>query len=585
MRKKLIHNYILIILISVAITAGAFIFYGYSYLVNENEKSLTARVNLVADFFTEQDIQSEEDLQNYIDKYAKDIDLRLTFINEEGNVLADSEADPSDMENHKTRPEVRRAFRNEVGADHRYSETVGIEYYYAAVRVELNGYTGVIRASEPAEAFEALIDTLTFSIAVMIFVCIGIAMVLVYYQSKRIMEPIEYMTKKSEEIAAGQYNGSILVDGTDEVARLARSFNKMTKSLRIEQERVISRKEELSSILKSMNSGVVALESNGRILFYNAPFARLIQFEDNEEGDKLLGKSFYRFFRNEEVIDVISQVEEEEKPVRSETVITLDEKEMTLLIKGTPLYKKAKRKFGTLLILEDVTRMKKLENIRKDFVSNVSHELKTPLTSIRGFVDTLKNGAIDDPAFARRFLDIIDIEAERLSILVNDILILSEIEAGNETGKSMVHVEEVIDEVIELLEKKGKENVTILKDMEKPVTDFLCNRHRLKELIINLADNGLKYTNEGSVTIKCWEEESDLLLQFIDTGVGIPKEHLPRLFERFYRVDKGRSRKQGGTGLGLSIVKHLVELYHGTITVESEPDKGSVFTVRLPYYE
>lgn len=585
MRKKLIHNYILIILISVAITVGAFVFYGYSYLVNENEKSLTARVNLVADFFTEQDIQSVSDLEKYIDKYAEDIGLRLTFINEEGNVLADSEADSSDMENHRTRPEVRRAFRNEVGSDHRYSKTVGIEYYYAAVRVELNGFTGVIRASEPAETFEALIDTLTFSIAVMILVCIGIAMVLVYYQSKRIMEPIEYMTKKSEEIAEGHYNGSILVDGTDEVARLAKSFNKMTKSLRIEQERVISRKEELSSILKSMNSGVVALESNGRILFYNAPFAHLIQFEDNEEGDKLLGKSFYRFFRNEEVIDVISQVEEEEKPIRGETVITLDEKEMILLIKGTPLYKKAKRKFGTLLILEDVTRMKKLENIRKDFVSNVTHELKTPLTSIRGFVDTLKNGAIDDPAFARRFLDIIDIEAERLSILVNDILILSEIEAGNESGKSMVHVEEVIDEVIELLEKKGKENVAILKDMERPVTDFLCNRHRLKELIINLADNGLKYTNEGSVIIKCWEEENDLLLQFIDTGVGIPKEHIPRLFERFYRVDKGRSRKQGGTGLGLSIVKHLVELYRGTITVESEPDKGSVFTVRLPYYE
>ena len=585
MRKKLIHNYIFIILLSVAITAGAFVFYGYSYLVNESEKSLVSRVNLVADFFSEQETTSEEDLQKYITKYAHDINLRLTFIDEEGNVLADSQADPSKMENHKTRPEVRRAFRNETGADHRFSDTNGIEYYYAAVLVELNGTKGVIRASEPAEAFEALIDSLTFSVVLMMLVCIGVAFVLVYYQSKRVMEPIEYMTKKSEEIAAGSYDGSIIVDGEDEVARLAKSFNKMTKSLRIEREKVISRKDELDSILKSMNSGVVALESNGRILFYNAPFVRFIGFEDNEEGDKLLGKSFYRYFRNEEVIDIISEVEEEEKPVSGETVLVQDDKETILMIKGTPLYKKANRKFGTLLILEDATRMKKLENMRKDFVSNVTHELKTPLTSIRGFVDTLKNGAIDDPAFAKRFLDIIDIEAERLSILVNDILILSEIESGNETGKAMVHVEEVIDEVIELLEKKGKENVVIKKDVKGPVTDYLCNKDRLKELIINLADNGLKYTNEGSVTIKCWEDESDLFLQFIDTGVGIPKEHLPRLFERFYRVDKGRSRKQGGTGLGLSIVKHIVELYRGTITVESEPEKGSIFTVRLPYYE
>ena len=162
---------------------------------------------------------------------------------------------------------------------------------------------------------------------------------------------------------------------------------------------------------------------------------------------------------------------------------------------------------------------------------------------------------------------------------------MSEIESGSDAGKSTVKVEEVVDEVIELLDKKKKDTVTVLKDMEKPVTDFLCNRDRLKELILNLADNGVKYTNEGTVTIKCWEEEQDLVLSFVDTGVGIPEEHLPRLFERFYRVDKGRSRKMGGTGLGLSIVKHIVELYKGTITVESKEGEGSTFLVRLPYYE
>lgn len=582
MRKKLIQNYIFIILISISITVGSFVVYGYSYLVKENEDNLLERVDVLAQFFEEQDIETKTELSQYIYKYAKQLDLRLTFIDEDGTVLADSQVHPSSMENHKTRTEVRRAFRQRVGADHRFSETMGVEYYYAAVRVKTDHFYGVIRASEPASAFEGLLDTLTTSVSLIACLCIVVALVLVNFYSKRVMEPIEYMTLKAEQISNGQYDGNILVDGEDEIARLARSFNKMTKSLRLEQERVIRRKEELDSILSSMNSGVVAIDSEGKILFYNDALLQLIGVGPLEEN--LLGKLFFQYFRNEEVIDVISYVEEEEKPATSELILEKDGNKRILSVKGTPLYKKSKRKYGTLLILDDITRMKKLENVRKEFVSNVTHELKTPLTSIKGFVDTLKGGAIDDPDFARRFLDIIDIEAERLAVLVNDILILSEIESGNDTNKSMVNVEAVIDSVIELLEKKEKKNVVIVKDMEKPVTDYLCNRDRLKELIINLADNGLKYTNEGSVTIKCWEEEKDLMLQFIDTGVGIPKEHLPRLFERFYRVDKGRSRKQGGTGLGLSIVKHIVELYKGTITVESEPGVGTVFTVKLPYY-
>jgi two-component system phosphate regulon sensor histidine kinase PhoR len=230
-------------------------------------------------------------------------------------------------------------------------------------------------------------------------------------------------------------------------------------------------------------------------------------------------------------------------------------------------------------------QVEKLENMRRDFVSNVTHELKTPLTSIRGFVETLKEGAIEDEEVAMRFLSIIDIEAERLGNLIEDILLLSEIESGTDTRMSLVEVEPMIDQVIELLNQSKKENVILKKESKGHVAPFYCNEDRLRELIINLADNGVKYTNEGSVTIECRQEENMLVLEFSDTGVGIPKEHLPRLFERFYRVDKGRSRKQGGTGLGLSIVKHIVELYKGTISVESEPGVGSTFTVRLPYDE
>ncbi|MDO4555439.1 MAG: ATP-binding protein [Lachnospiraceae bacterium] len=582
MRRRLIKNYLLIILMTIGITVCAFVANGYSYLVEENEKSLLSRASVLADSFSSQEPKQTEDIEAFLKKQSEKFGLRLTFIDRNGNVLADSDSDADTMDNHRTRPEIRRAFRNGQGADHRYSETMGVEYYYAAVEVEAGNFHGALRVSEPAHAFQELIDHLTFSISVLILLSVVLAFVLVNYFTKKVTEPIEYMTRKSEEIAEGNYGGSILVDGEDEVARLARSFNKMTKTLKIEQERVESQREELASILSSMSSGIAAIDSGGKLLFYNQLFLELLEIHMGNQD--LKGRSLYQYFRNEEILDVISNVEENESQFQKESPIEKDGEIRIILIKGTPLYRQEKKKVGTLLSLEDITKMKKLETMRTDFVSNVTHELKTPLTSIRGFVETLKEGAIDDPQFARRFLDIIDIEAERLGLLIQDILLLSEIESGTDTSKSMVKVEPVIDNVIELLEKKGKKNVQIVKEMEKPVTDFLCNENRLRQLIINLADNGLKYTNEGQVTIRCFEQENDLILQFVDTGVGIPKEHLPRLFERFYRVDKGRSRKQGGTGLGLSIVKHIVELYRGKISVESKPDKGSVFTVRLPYY-
>lgn len=610
MRKKLVRNYIFIILISICITVGSLIAYGYGCLVENNEDSLLERVDLIESFLDEQKVETKAELAQYIYKYAEETGLRLTFVDEDGTVLVDSKIHASGMENHKERKEVEQAFRKRVGFSHRYSDTLGTEYYYAAVRVRTGSIYGVLRAGEAATDFAALLDTLIKAILIIACLCVAVALVLVSFYSKRVMEPVEYITFMAEQISNGAYGGDLHVDGDDEIARLAVSFNKMTMSLRAEQELVMRQKEELSSILSSMNSGVAALDSEGKILFYNDAIRNLMDFDGMEQKDffgesiqeserkeksskkslqkqgkkeEILGKSFYEYVKNEEIADVIHYVEREEKPLTREIVSQERDKKVILSIKGAPLYKESKRVVGTLIMLDDITRMKKLENVRRDFVSNVTHELKTPLTSIKGFVETLKGGAIDDPEFSKRFLDIIDIETERLTVLVNDILVLSEIESGNDPNKSMVDVESVIDSVLDLLEKNEKKNVDIVKEVEGEIPPFFCNKDRMKELIINLADNGMKYTNKGCVTIRCRKEENDLVLQFVDTGVGIPEEHLPRLFERFYRVDKGRSRKQGGTGLGLSIVKHIVELYKGTITVESEPGVGSTFTVRMPY--
>ncbi len=230
-----------------------------------------------------------------------------------------------------------------------------------------------------------------------------------------------------------------------------------------------------------------------------------------------------------------------------------------------------------------VLAMKKVENMRREFVSNVTHELKTPLTSIKGFVETLKAGAIEDPKIAHKFLDIIEIESDRLSNLISDTLLLSEIESRKDTKREPCDVNAVITEVIDLLQPKVKEHVRLIFHPDPSVRPYSCNRDRLKQLLINLVDNGLKATEFGAVTVTCRSTASQLVMEISDTGIGMEEEQLDRIFERFYRVDKGRSKAQGGTGLGLSIVKHIVELYNGTIEVTSKPGVGSEFTVKLPY--
>ncbi|MCI8599554.1 MAG: hypothetical protein HFJ10_14125 [Lachnospiraceae bacterium] len=237
----------------------------------------------------------------------------------------------------------------------------------------------------------------------------------------------------------------------------------------------------------------------------------------------------------------------------------------------------------TMYFRKYISAMKKVEEMRKEFVSNVTHELKTPLTSIRGFVETLKNGAIEDPVCAGKFLDIIDIETERLGNLIDDTLLLSEIESKKEMSQEPCDVNQVIQEVTELLAPKVKPHVRLIFRPDSSVRPYTCNRDRLKQLLINLVDNGLKATEFGAVTIVCKSTDSHLVLEITDTGIGMETEQTERIFERFYRVDKGRSRAQGGTGLGLSIVKHIVELYRGTIQVKSSPGEGSEFRVELPY--
>ena len=420
MKKKVLFGYIIAAIVMMLAFEYSFWTNGFRYLEHQSEHSYLVQTELLRDLFLEGEVagrntEEENTFEEFTDTYAEEYDIRITVIDEAGNVLGESRGAGDLMNNHLDREEVQKALKGESNSVIRRSDTFDVDYCYCAVPVADGDFRGVIRTAIPLQE------------------------------------------------------------------------------------------------LRNMNHEFVR-----STVFAVLILAALILF---------LGLYFRKY----------------------------------------------------------VLAMKKVESMRREFVSNVTHELKTPLTSIRGFVETLKAGAIEDPKIANKFLDIIEIESDRLSNLISDTLLLSEIESKKEARREPCDVNEVITEVMDLLQPKVKEHVRLIFHPDASVRPYSCNRDRLKQLLINLVDNGLKATEFGAVTISCRSTASQLVLEVSDTGIGMEEGQLDRIFERFYRVDKGRSKAQGGTGLGLSIVKHIVELYNGTIEVTSKPGVGTEFTVKLPY--
>lgn len=577
MHKKLFISYLTIILLAISISTAIFWKKGYAFLYNQSQNYYLTQAKLVGDIFNGEELDSLKAYEAFVQKYAKKYKFRITIIDSNGEVFADSNTDEP-LENHKDRKEVIQALQGESVSVTRYSETMGQQYSYSAVPVVNNHFRGVLRISLPLSELHDLNNHMFYSIIYAILICFIIALITAAIFTGILAKPIHEVAKAARRITDGDYNIKIYTRDKSVVGKLAEAFNVMSGKLKENIESLTKRNAELEAILSSMTAGVVAIDDSNEIMFYNKAFTEII----NQTNKELMGQSIYNVFRNAAVFDTVDQVRENRKSIEQEGTISKDGLKY-IRVSATPLKMKEEYSFGVLLIIEDITKIKKLESIRNDFVSNVTHELKTPLTSIRGFIETLKGGAIKEEAVAIRFLDIIDIEAERLYNLIQDILLLSEIESKREYETIPYDINECVHSVIELLSSKVGEKVKIIYKPEPYIRPFVCNPDRMKQLFINLLDNAIKYTEEGSITINCLEKENNLILEVKDTGMGIEKEHLSRIFERFYRVDKGRSRKMGGTGLGLSIVKHIVELYNGNITVDSKPGEGSTFKINFPY--
>ena len=579
MRKRLLFTYIALVFVTLMASQISFWSSSQHFLEQQSEEQYTDQAELIRDIFEETAFSETADYDAFAKKYARRQEVRITIIDMDGTVVGESEENPSDMENHKDREEVKKAMTGVSDSVTRRSSTLGMDYCYCAVPVQTDSFEGVLRVSVPLEELHALRQEYMKSTIFMMTIGILLIAGMVIAFTRFIADPIDEVTEAAGKIAEGNYGIRLKTDQNSQIGKLADSFNWMSGRLEAAMKDLKDRNNELEAILRSMRTGVLAINGKDEILFYNDALMNLI----GHRGD-FLGESIYHLVRSSLIFDVIEKVRDS-RDVICEEGQSRTMGQQYLRVTGTVLNREKEQSRSVLLIIEDITDVKKLENMRSDFVSNVTHELKTPLTSIRGFVDTLKQGAIKDEQYARKFLDIIDIEAERLYTLIQDILLLSEIESGSDYNIQDCDVNGIIDETLNLLQPKIelKPEVDVIFQPEPYIRPFPCNPDRMKQLFINLIDNAVKNTEKGSVTVTCRVHNDHLMISVKDTGIGIPKEHLSRIFERFYRVDKGRSRKMGGTGLGLSIVKHIVEMYEGDIFVSSEVGEGTEFIIKLPY--
>lgn len=583
MKKKLMRTYILVISLTIIIVVLFSWQKTNQYFTETVKKDSETQSKLLTDILIHEDEAGDINFEEFAQKYSNITGVRITIIDMEGNVVIDSDEDFRVMENHAFRDEVSKALKGEVSSKKRFSQTLGTYYLYTALPLQLQSFDGVLRISVPLiQVRQIALDMLKY---ILIGIVIGaiVAIIIAYISTKKFMKPINELTNAAAEIAEGDFNKKIYINSGDQIGKLAETFNEMIEKLKINMSKLEQRNSELESILSSMINGIIAVDEDYKIFLYNDILTEIL----NIDGKEIEGKSIYEVIRNVDIFNVIEKSIVQEVHTIDETRISgIEDKVIRVYASPIISNKSNKKILGTLLVIQDVTNIRKLETMRSDFVSNVTHELKTPLTSIRGFVDTLKNGAIKDEKNANRFLSIIDIETERLSLLIGDILSLSEIEnMKNDKHINENNVGEVIEEVVNILRPKvEKKNIELLSTIPEDLKPFKCNRNRIKQLLINLVDNAISYTDKGYVKISCKEKIHYLIIEIEDTGIGIEKKYIPRLFERFYRIDKGRSRKIGGTGLGLSIAKHIVELYNGTIKVESELGKGTRFIVKLERY-
>jgi two-component system phosphate regulon sensor histidine kinase PhoR len=520
-------------------------------------------------------------LRDWVAKMAAS-NVRVTVIASDGQVLADSQSDPRTMENHAGRPEIRDAFAKGEGQSSRHSVTVDNNLLYYAVRLSVaGGPPAVLRFALPLQTVDQELwefrRRLWLASVVMLLVT-GIVSLLI---SQSFSSRVERLEMFSRRVAEGDFRPIEADRSGDALDSLAVSLNRTAAQLDRTIQTLTEERNLSSAILGSMVEGVAVVNASERLLFSNAGFAEILGLDVPPQS----GRALVEVVRQTELIEAVRDVLKGEPRVETEIVTgTLRQRFFAATVASV----RAAETSGAVIVLHDITELRKLERVRRDFVANVSHEFKTPLTAIQGFAETLLAGALDDPQNRLRFLEIILEHSRRLARLTDDLLKLSKMDADRlELEIHRLSVSQFVESCIETTQRPAAEkNLRVSVNLQQPMPDIAADRRRLAEVLQNLLDNAMQYTPAGGqIIVSACADDTEVTFTVSDTGIGIPRADQSRIFERFYRVDVARSREVGGTGLGLSISKHLVEVHGGRIWVESEVGQGSRFHFTVPIFD
>ena len=579
-RSKLALSYIFLI---VLITSNFYLYFNHTLqkeMIAESRTNLTSQTQL-ARLLVIRDKQgtSPQKLSELIGTVIK---ARVTLIAPNGTVIGDSDvgqARLAQLENHLQRPEVQEALKSGSGSAVRYSDTLRTSMLYSAMSYGSGAVDGIIRLSMPLEYLASVRNTLHNLVGGASLVTILIALIFSYILSNLTTKPLRDMADAAARIGHGGCKAKIPVISNDEIGMLAGVLNDMSERIEDQVQHLSAEKQRLDTILRSMGEGVMVTDPDGVITLVNPAFRRLFSISGDVEGKKLVEIS-----RHPDLLEAFNDLV---KPGMNELLreVFIQPNNCTLFTHWVPLNVDGIRQ-GIVAVFHDISDLKKAENMRRDFVANVSHELRTPVTIIKGYAETLLDGTLEtDPLHARRFVEIISSHSERLTNLINDILTLSSLE----TNEALLELNPLdvcgtISKACMLLQDRAvqKDIAIINESSEGRLQRVMADQGRLEQVVVNLLENAIKYTANGG-TVRLFTEDGGACIKVsvADSGIGIPFKDLPRIFERFYRVDEARTREQGGTGLGLAIVKHIVQLHGGNVSVSSEPGKGSVFSFTL----
>jgi two-component system, OmpR family, phosphate regulon sensor histidine kinase PhoR len=529
------------------------------------------------------------DLDNICRQLSGELGSRITVIAADGRVLGDSAEVSEQMENHANRPEVIEALRNGTGTAIRFSTTVRYNMLYRAFHQTGAGQERIVRVAMPLTDIENIIRSFRKSLLSGLALASAFGLLLAWAFSHHLSRRFQRLVQFSGEVAGGSFPHDFFPNrGTDEIARLEQHLNDMSQKIRENLAQVIAEKDKSDSILRCMIEGVLVLDPRGQVLVMNERAKAMFHVPD---GKDIHGLSILEISRHPEVHKILEEIltsNLSEQPYSKE--VELDE-ERWFRVNAVRLRNKGGSFLGSILVFHDVTDIKRFESMRSDFVANVSHELRTPLTAIRGYVETLLHTPPPDPQDSRQFLEIIDRHSDRLSRLTEDLLTLSDLESGKvHLSQQLLDAGNLIQRVLEVFwDQAARKKIKLTQEVAPGLPKLAGDLDRLQQLFINLVDNAIKYTPlEGVVSLTVTQTAvhnggaPHIEIAVRDTGPGIPEKDLPRITERFYRVDKARSRDLGGTGLGLAIVKHIVQAHKGELSIESVLKKGTTVRVRLP---